>query len=281
VSGGGWQQRGAAWTNTVFAYNVSMSCNHCADPACAAACPTGAYVVRDDGLVWSESEKCTGCEYCAWACPYGAPQYSADLGRTTKCDFCRDLVDELLPACVAASDESADFVETENQNPRTQEPQSPRTLDLWRLPATEHPFPLPPTSGTKPHVAIKPHRAMGTEAPMAVANYEEVRPASDPWLPAPGPWHLEDLPLVGFTLLGQAAAGIAVLSLVTGLSTALAFTVGLLIGAATLLSTLHLGTASNAAPACQHDRESRNPALASSRPRGRRAAPRGAHRARE
>ncbi len=61
VSGGGWKQEGEAWTNTVFAYNLSLSCNHCEHPKCAGVCPTDAYVVRDDGIVVLDSSKCMGC----------------------------------------------------------------------------------------------------------------------------------------------------------------------------------------------------------------------------
>ena len=29
VTGGGWARRGEAWLSSVFAYNVSLACNHC------------------------------------------------------------------------------------------------------------------------------------------------------------------------------------------------------------------------------------------------------------
>ena len=232
VSGGGWERRGAAWTDTVFAYNVSVSCNHCADPACVAACPTGACTVRDDGIVWIEEETCAGCEYCAWACPYSAPQYSPSLGRTTKCDFCRDLVDEgLSPACVAAC--------------------PMRALDVVRLaadvPRAAAPFPLPEVSTTQPSVIVKPHHAMRNSLPKAVANREEVHPAGarPPRTIAGLP--TGELPLVAFTLLSQAAAGTAVVSLASGPMTApLLATIGGLSAAATLASLLHLGTIAQA-----------------------------------
>ena len=103
VSGGTWQQNGAAWNNTVFAYNLSVSCNHCVHPKCAGVCPADAYVIREDGIVLLDSTRCVGCGYCAWACPYGAPQYNAAAGCMTKCDFCIDHLEQgLPPACVAA-----------------------------------------------------------------------------------------------------------------------------------------------------------------------------------
>jgi len=32
VSGGGWARSGNAWTQDVFAWNLSLSCNHCEKP---------------------------------------------------------------------------------------------------------------------------------------------------------------------------------------------------------------------------------------------------------
>ena len=87
----------------VYAYNVSMSCNHCQDPACLKKCPSGAYSRREDGLVIHDPARCIGCRYCTWACPYGAPQYDPKAGRVVKCNMCLGKVAEgEPPACVAA-----------------------------------------------------------------------------------------------------------------------------------------------------------------------------------
>ncbi len=89
---------------SVFAYNVSMACNHCEQPMCVAQCPAGAYTKREkDGVVVHDPERCIGCRYCTWVCPYGAPQYDAKEGRVRKCNLCVEELDQgRQPICVSA-----------------------------------------------------------------------------------------------------------------------------------------------------------------------------------
>jgi DMSO reductase iron-sulfur subunit len=90
VAGGGWTRRGEAWSSSVFAYNISLACNHCEKPICAEVCPTRAITRRADGIVLLDPAKCVGCKYCSWACPYGAPQYDDEAGTMSKCTFCAE-----------------------------------------------------------------------------------------------------------------------------------------------------------------------------------------------
>lgn len=88
----------------VYAYKVNMSCNHCAEPACLPACPTGAIWKRaDNGVVDIDSTLCIGCRRCEAACPFGAPQFDPSDGLVKKCNMC---IDELeagrKPYCVSA-----------------------------------------------------------------------------------------------------------------------------------------------------------------------------------
>jgi Fe-S-cluster-containing dehydrogenase component len=79
---------------------LPASCCHCDRPACVLACPTGAMQKRADGIVFSDLEKCIGCQTCAVACPFGVPQLNPALGKIAKCDGCRARVDQgLWPAC--------------------------------------------------------------------------------------------------------------------------------------------------------------------------------------
>lgn len=103
-AGGGWKDNGdGTWGNDVFAYYVSVSCNHCEDPLCVRSCPTTAMHKDENNLVSVDHDKCVGCRYCEWACPYGAPQYNAAMGQMTKCDGCSArLARGEKPLCVAA-----------------------------------------------------------------------------------------------------------------------------------------------------------------------------------
>jgi len=91
------------------------SCLHCEDPPCVPVCPTGAsYKRASDGIVLVDYDKCIGCKYCAWACPYGARELDSQQKVMKKCTLCVDRIyDEALPeaerkpACVMACPTSA------------------------------------------------------------------------------------------------------------------------------------------------------------------------------
>jgi len=104
--GGGWSphpRHKDIMLPNVFAYSLSVACMHCNKPLCAEVCPTTAISKRADGVVLIDTDKCIGCRYCEWACPYGAPQFNEEIGVMTKCTFCEDLLAKNEnPACVDA-----------------------------------------------------------------------------------------------------------------------------------------------------------------------------------
>lgn len=81
---------------------ISTACNHCEEPACAKACPVGAYTKEKEfGVVLLDRKKCIGCKRCQAACPYGAPQFDEAKKKMDKCTLCiHRLKEGLPPACV-------------------------------------------------------------------------------------------------------------------------------------------------------------------------------------
>lgn len=90
--------------HNIYAYWVTVSCNHCMNAVCVTVCPNGAIKKRgEDGLVLINEERCTGCRRCQTACPYQAPQFDAVKGKMKKCDFCQELLRKgKAPACISA-----------------------------------------------------------------------------------------------------------------------------------------------------------------------------------
>ncbi len=64
-------------------------CNHCANPACVAACPSGALYKRgEDGIVLVNQDVCRGWRACVAACPYKKVYYNWKTGKAEKCILC-------------------------------------------------------------------------------------------------------------------------------------------------------------------------------------------------
>lgn len=91
-------------TTSCVSYPLSMSCNHCDDPACTKVCPTTAmHKDLETGLVSVDEQKCIGCGYCHMACPYNAPKVDREKGHSVKCDGCAERVAAgEAPVCVEA-----------------------------------------------------------------------------------------------------------------------------------------------------------------------------------
>jgi anaerobic dimethyl sulfoxide reductase subunit B (iron-sulfur subunit) len=91
----------------IFVAFLPLCCLHCAQPACAEACPVDAITKRpDDGLMVVDSGKCLGkeCGLCQQACPYQIPQFGSEDSATMEmCNFCLDrLMEGKKPVCVDA-----------------------------------------------------------------------------------------------------------------------------------------------------------------------------------
>jgi anaerobic dimethyl sulfoxide reductase subunit B (iron-sulfur subunit) len=163
-SGGSWEQHPTQPTvmvPNIYAYTVSMACNHCTDPVCLEVCPSGAIFKREeDGLVMIDKETCLGCRLCE-TCPYDAPQFNEIEGVMTMCDGCDDLRAEGEdPACVAACPQRAlQFGD----------------IDEFRAEhgTLEGVEPLPDPGITGPSLVVAPHRhAVPVGAGMGVTRPE-------------------------------------------------------------------------------------------------------------
>jgi len=79
-------------------------CNHCLDPACAAACFVKAFQKDPSGAVTYDEDLCVGCRYCMIACPFNIPgfQYDKTWPYVRKCTLCLPrLKAGKLPGCVS------------------------------------------------------------------------------------------------------------------------------------------------------------------------------------
>lgn len=126
----------------VSRFHLSLACNHCAEPACMYSCPALAYE-RDgsSGAILLDPNRCIGCRYCSWACPYGAPRFEEENGVMGKCTFCSHRLDQgLKPACATLCPTGA--------------------LDFQDLPVSEMATAVPgfPQTDLGPSIRIEPVR---------------------------------------------------------------------------------------------------------------------------
>ncbi len=76
-------------------------CNHCLNPSCVAACPSGALYKRgEDGIVLVDQTRCRGWRACVAACPYKKVFYNWNTGKSEKCILCFPRLETgQAPAC--------------------------------------------------------------------------------------------------------------------------------------------------------------------------------------
>jgi anaerobic dimethyl sulfoxide reductase subunit B (iron-sulfur subunit) len=161
-SGGSFKKIGDAYIPEVYAFWISMSCNHCIDPACLKSCPVRAIHKRqDDGVVYIEQKECIGCKRCVRSCPYGAIQFNTEAVKAEKCDFCIDELDKgKKPVCISAC--------------------PMRVLDCGELGELREKYGscssikgLPNDNITQPSLVISPHRAAGGEPDLINGTEEQ------------------------------------------------------------------------------------------------------------
>jgi len=86
-----------------------QACMHCTDAACVRVCPNGSLYHSELGFVSYNKDTCTGCGYCADACPFSIPRSDRNLitgiAKMDKCTLCTTqgldrLAEGMEPACV-------------------------------------------------------------------------------------------------------------------------------------------------------------------------------------
>jgi anaerobic dimethyl sulfoxide reductase subunit B (iron-sulfur subunit) len=143
---------------------LSVSCNHCEEPACVKICPQRLIVKESStGAVLTAYDSCISCGRCKEACPWDAPQFYDDKyagyaisdykrPKMTKCTLCYDRINlGLKPACVAACwNRALDAGPMDELKERYQE-HYVESLDEF----ADSAVPLLDISSTKPNVIFK------------------------------------------------------------------------------------------------------------------------------
>ena len=83
-------------------FYLPRMCNHCLNPACVAACPSGAIYKRgEDGVVLINQKECRAWRMCVTACPYKKAYYNWHKGKSEKCILCYPRIESgHAPACM-------------------------------------------------------------------------------------------------------------------------------------------------------------------------------------
>lgn len=141
-------QGGGQWPNPFFFYLARM-CNHCTNPACLAACPTGAIYKREqDGIVLVDQERCKGHRHCIEACPYKAIYFNPVSQTSEKCILCFPRIEKgIAPACTRqCTGRIRAFGYLDDQ-----ESQVYKLVKEWKVA-----LPLHPEYGTEPNIYYIP-----------------------------------------------------------------------------------------------------------------------------
>ena len=155
--------------NSIFE-NLSMSCNHCEEPACMMACSQEAIYKTKEGFVLVDRDKCLLDYACVAVCPFGAPKFADDHQEPVKketwkvdhpmqkCKGCWErVINGDSPVCVVACPTRAldygDFAELQKKYP-----------DSVRLNKKDFPYAYPNAEGwdedTKPKFLLKKRNPM-------------------------------------------------------------------------------------------------------------------------
>ncbi len=81
-----------------FMFYLPRICEHCLNPSCVSACPSGAmYKRQEDGIVLVDQDSCRGWRQCVSACPYKKVYFNHKTNKAEKCTLCYPLIEQGKP----------------------------------------------------------------------------------------------------------------------------------------------------------------------------------------
>ncbi|EPR76675.1 Respiratory nitrate reductase beta chain [Leifsonia rubra CMS 76R] len=83
---------------STFMFYLPRICEHCLNPSCVSACPSGAmYKREEDGIVLVDQDDCRGWRMCVSACPYKKVYFNHKTNKAEKCTLCYPLIEQGKP----------------------------------------------------------------------------------------------------------------------------------------------------------------------------------------
>jgi nitrate reductase beta subunit len=81
-----------------FMFYLPRICEHCLNPSCVSACPSGAMYKRaEDGIVLVDQDACRGWRMCVTGCPYKKVYFNHNTGKAEKCTMCYPRIEAGMP----------------------------------------------------------------------------------------------------------------------------------------------------------------------------------------
>ncbi|WP_111720147.1 nitrate reductase subunit beta [Homoserinimonas sp. OAct 916] len=81
-----------------FMFYLPRICEHCLNPTCVSACPSGAmYKREEDGIVLVDQDACRGWRMCVSGCPYKKVYFNHKTNKAEKCTLCYPLIEQGKP----------------------------------------------------------------------------------------------------------------------------------------------------------------------------------------
>lgn len=82
----------------VFMMYLPRICEHCINPSCVSACPSGAMYKRDeDGIVLVDQNACRAWRHCVSSCPYKKVYFNWQTNKAEKCTLCFPRIEAGMP----------------------------------------------------------------------------------------------------------------------------------------------------------------------------------------